>query len=394
VNPRLPSTAPTASTGSVVAPAFSAEQAEAVAAHARRARHDAQSADRRRGVAVIASVILAWTAAILLTGQGNRVADNGAAALTMVFGSFVAGSTPQGGGAVAFPVFTKLLGVSTEDARTFSLSIQALGMGTATACIALLGRAVDRPALRLTVPSAISGYLAGTLLFTAIAPPTAYLKIVFTLVIVAAGAATVISQRASVVEHLVSAPLDTALTRLGLVTAAVSGGIASSLFGSGADIAVYLALTVALGVRPAIGVATSVITMAAVSVVGLAMSLATGALSPALPEGSTDIFGMWLAAIPIVVIGAPLGSWFASRCSTQMLAGFIGALALTELVSTAVFLTELRTQLSLATFGVIGLLGAATFVRGLLALRDRLAEGRGPTLVSIRRLDIEQGVPA
>ena len=394
MSPSLQSHAPTASSGPVTAPAFSAERAEAVAAHARQARHDAQTSDRRRGVVVVALVILAWATAVSLTDQWGRVADNGASALTMVFGSFVAGSTPQGGGAVAFPVFTKLLGVSTEDARTFSLSIQALGMGTATACIALLGRAVDRTALRLTVPSAIIGYLAGTLLLTTIDPPTAYLKIVFTLVIVAAGAATVISQRASVVEHLVAAPLDTALARLGLVLAAVSGGIASSLFGSGADIAVYLALTVALGVRPAIGVATSVITMAAVSVVGLAMSLATGALSPAVPEGTTDIFGMWLAAIPVVVIGAPLGSWFASRCSAQMLAGFIGALALAELVTTAVFLTELRTQLSLATFGVVGLLGAATFVQGLLALRDRLAQGRGPTLVSIRRIDIEQGVPA
>lgn len=48
--------------------------------------------------------------------------------LTMAFGAFVAGSTPQGGAAVAFPVFTKVLHIPPAESRTFGLMIQSVGM--------------------------------------------------------------------------------------------------------------------------------------------------------------------------------------------------------------------------------------------------------------------------
>ncbi len=50
----------------------------------------------------------------------------------MVFGSFVAGSTAAGGGAVSFPVFTKLLHIPADEARTFGLLIQSVGMTMAS----------------------------------------------------------------------------------------------------------------------------------------------------------------------------------------------------------------------------------------------------------------------
>ncbi|TMP76793.1 sulfite exporter TauE/SafE family protein, partial [Pseudoalteromonas ruthenica] len=43
-----------------------------------------------------------------------------------------AGSTPLGGGAVAFPILTKVLAVPAEDAKVFSLFIQSIGMSFAT----------------------------------------------------------------------------------------------------------------------------------------------------------------------------------------------------------------------------------------------------------------------
>ena len=51
--------------------------------------------------------------------------------LTMTAGSFVAGATPTGGAAVAFPVFTKVLQIPTNEARTFGLMIQSIGMTSA-----------------------------------------------------------------------------------------------------------------------------------------------------------------------------------------------------------------------------------------------------------------------
>ena len=51
---------------------------------------------------------------------------------TMTFGSFIAGFSAEGGGAVAFPVFTKLLHVLPSDAKQFSLLIQSVGMTMAS----------------------------------------------------------------------------------------------------------------------------------------------------------------------------------------------------------------------------------------------------------------------
>jgi len=365
---------------------------DALVAEARARRAEVQRVGRRRSAALASAVVLVWVAAVTATGQWVRVGDNAASAVTMVFGSFVAGSTPQGGGAVAFPVFTKLLGVSAADAATFSLCIQAIGMTSAALVIAFTGRAVDRAALRLTIPSAIAGYGAGRLVFAVVTLPSAYTKIVFTLVVATAGSATVLSRRRPVVEQLRWASIDHPGMRAIVVAVAATGGVASSLFGSGADVAVYLLLTIVLGVRPSIGVATSVITMASVSVVGLATSLATGELDPVALAGETDVFGMWLAAVPVVVAGAPLGSWFAGRAAPSVLAGFIAALAALELASTGFFLDELRTDPAVAAFGLAGVGTTFLFVRGLLRLRDRMAVQRSPQAPSIRRLDLELGV--
>jgi predicted MFS family arabinose efflux permease len=77
---------------------------------------------------------------------------------------------------------------------------------------------------------------------------------------------------------------------------------------------------------------------------------------------------MWLAAAPVVGFGAPLGSWAASKVSDRALARVVVALALTEVVTTAIFLTELRTDPALALYAIIGL---AMFSAGLAAVFRR-----------------------
>ena len=358
---------------------------------AKRRRMELQRQARRRSLALPSAVITLWTVAVLATQSWERVGANLGAAATMVFGSFVAGSTPQGGGAVAFPVFTKVFGIAADDARTFSLAIQAVGMGSAAMIIALTGRAVDRRALRLTVPGAIGGFLAGWAVLSVAQPPSAPLKITFTLLVAAAGAATVLTRRRPIVEHLQSAPLELPNVRAWTVLVAGIGGVTSAVFGSGADVAVYLLLTIALGVRPSIGVATSVVTMAAVSLVGLGTAVATGEFGAAV-AGDVDLFGMWLAAVPVVVIGAPLGSWFAGRVQPATLATCIGVLAAAELASTVIFLEELRTDRTLLAFGSLGLAATSLGVVRLLRLRDRLASIRSDGARTLRRLDLELAV--
>ena len=129
--------------------------------------------------------------------------------------------------------------------------------------------------------------------------------------------------------------------------------------------------------------------MAAVSVVGLARSLLVGdlVLDPAA-VGGADIAGMWLAAVPVVVIGAPVGSWVAARISGRRLAAGIAVLALVEVVSTVLFLDELRTDPSLVVFSLVAALATVWAVHRLLAVRSGLAAIR-PAVPSVRRLDLE-----
>ena len=77
-----------------------------------------------------------------------------------------------------------------------------------------------------------------------------------------------------------------------------------------------------------------------------------------IAASKADLYGIWLAAGPIVVWGAPLGSWFASLLPEKALIRFVALLAIAELVSTLVFLDKLRTDIGLALFGLVGLCGA------------------------------------
>ena len=63
--------------------------------------------------------------------------------LTMLFGSMVAGGTSMGGGAVAFPVLTKLLEVPPHEAKIFALAIKSVGMTAATLTIIAMKTKID-----------------------------------------------------------------------------------------------------------------------------------------------------------------------------------------------------------------------------------------------------------
>ena len=87
--------------------------------------------------------------------------------LTMVIGSFIAGATSEGGGAVAFPVFTLILGFTPMLARDFSLFIQTAGMGMASLMIYRQQSPVASPVL---VPVTLGGIVGVYLGMYHIAP--------------------------------------------------------------------------------------------------------------------------------------------------------------------------------------------------------------------------------
>ena len=359
----------------------------------RRHREAATRRRRRAAIGVSLAITLAWLVYVTLSGQWGRVGDRWASAVTMVFGSFVAGSTPQGGGAVAFPVFTKALEVPAEVARTFSLSIQTVGMGAATLAIVINRRRVEWQAVALGLPVAAVAFLAATLLlgesgepFRPSVIPGSYVKVSFTLVVAAMALVTFLGARIRVRLVNMELPPMNARTYSALVAVAAGGGVAAALTGSGADVFLYIYLAILLAVDPKVGVPTSVIVMAGISVLGtIVLGVFDGQLDVALSAGgrfvtavggdpvgpldagTADLFGLWLAAVPVVAWGAPLGSWAADRLRTRHLVALVAALAAAEIVTTIVFLDELHSNPALIAYAV----GGAIVVGGGLLLLAR-----------------------
>ena len=341
------------------------------------------SAIRRFAVWGIPAVFtLGWLLFVFGAGHFERVIDNWRAALTMVFGSFVAGSTPQGGGAVAFPVFTKVLAIPAEVARSFSLVIQATGMVAASISIVLAGRKIDWKAVGLGVAGGSVGFLFGLFVLgdssTAFWSPRiapAYVKVAFTIAIFGVAVIVKVCMGRTAKYEKVE---DWGKRSVVVMSAfAVVGGIFSSLAGSGADVLLFVFIVLVAQVSPRVAIPTSIIAMALISVLGLAiLGIGHGQLDIALnnagdqvvavagnafgPESAIrfDLFGIWLAAAPIVVWGAPLGAWLAAKLPEKTVIRFVAFMALLEVATTAIFLDDLRDDAVLVAFFILGLIAA------------------------------------
>ncbi|MGZ0178525.1 MAG: sulfite exporter TauE/SafE family protein [Acidimicrobiales bacterium] len=374
-------------------------------------RNTTQKRRARLGLGVSLGVTLTWIVYVTVAGHWDRVIDNWASGITMIFGSFVAGSTPQGGGAVAFPVFTKVLEIPSEVARTFSLSIQTIGMGAASLGILINRRSVDVRAIVIAAPASIAGFLLGYLLlvdqekpFGPSLLPGPYVKVTFTIIVATMAFVTYLGYRVQLIERRESIPRENLRVVAVITVCGFAGGITSVLVGSGADVFVYMAVVSLIGLGPRVGVATSVVVMTLVSIVGLILlGIADRQLGVELSADSTqvlaldgrgirttadglrfatagvapeaarfDLFGLWLAAVPVVAWGAPLGSAVSSRLTDRQLVKFVVALAIVEFVSTLIFLDEIRTNPALALFGVLTLVASFTALWLLTKHRHRL----------------------
>ena len=360
-----------------------------------KAEKDEMSTMRRWAVwGLPALFTIGWFAFVLTFGHVGRVLDNWRSSGTMVFGSFVAGSTPQGGGAVAFPVFTKIIGISAPVARSFSIVIQATGMVMASLSILLSGRKVDWNALGLGVGGGLLGFFFGIVVLGDPGTPfwsprvdPAFVKVAFTIAIFAVAVIVrLVAKRTTKYEAVPDWGFRSVLV---MATFAFIGGVFSSLTGSGSDVFLFVFIVLVAGVTPRVAIPTSIIAMAMISVFGLFVfgflhgqldiglsdngaEVVSVAGAPFGPESAVqfDLFGIWLAAAPIVVWGAPLGAWVAAKVSEKIVIAFVASMALLEVATTAIFLDDLRTNQVLLAFFIVGLAFAYFAVQRL----DRVAE--------------------
>lgn len=235
--------------------------------------------------------------------------------LIMVLGAFIAGLTPEGGGAVAFPVLSVFFSVDRVLARDFSLMIQSIGMTSASIFI-LSNRHNDLRAykpLLWFIPVSFVGFVIGMLTLQKI--PVFIIQALFLSLITSFAIAYLYSKHRGDRRHLRhTTPLD----RYSLVGILLLGGMCASLFGTGADIIIYTLLVTRFAMNEKVATHISIILMAAISVLGFAYRhFVDGGLAP-------DQFRTWLCAYPVVLFMAPFGTHILQGMNVEwMLRGIV-----------------------------------------------------------------------
>src|SRR5580704_12287553 len=78
--------------------------------------------------AYVVTCLAAWAIIAFELHYLTEILEHWRMSVVMILGSLVAGSTPMGGGTVAFPILVLVFHSAPANARTFGLIIQALGM--------------------------------------------------------------------------------------------------------------------------------------------------------------------------------------------------------------------------------------------------------------------------
>jgi uncharacterized membrane protein YfcA len=275
-------------------------------------------------VVIVALVVWAfWLTGMVTGSRWALFEDNWFMSVTMVVGSFIAGATSEGGGAVAFPVMTLLFEIPPPVARDFSLMIQAVGMTAAATTIFWMAVPVERNAL---VWSTLGGALGIALGLTYVAPhmQPAFAKMTFLAVWLAFTFALYWINRYHDREVLEEIEGWGARHAVLLFGTGVVGGVISGLTGSGLDILTFSLLVLRFRISEKIATPTSVILMGLNAVVGFAWK---GQLAPLLETAQAGLaeeaWRYWWVCVPIVVVGAPAGAQFIKSRSRLFVASIL-----------------------------------------------------------------------
>lgn len=233
--------------------------------------------------------------------------------VAMIAGSIIAGSTPLGGGVVAFPVTVLYLGFTPAQGRDYSILIQSIGMNAAAYLLLIQKR--NTLQADFIVIFIIFGAL-GVLIGLQLEPPPYHTNLVYTTLILEFAIIYLYSKNCAPQPAKQALPLPpTSSTCLAVAfgfmsLAAVVGGVLTASVGSGSDMALYVyglqgwnRLVPDRAVPDYALTASSVVVMAVLSTVTAAARV-VGAMGPV----SHSVLLCWGATAWLVVAGAPLGT--------------------------------------------------------------------------------------
>ena len=291
---------------------------------------------------------------------------NWIASLTMVFGSFIAGATSEGGGAIAFPVFTLVLDIPPAVARNFSFAIQSVGMTSASLLIIGMKIPIERKTILYSSIGGLIGLLVGTF-FLVDKIPGKSLKLFFVSLWVGFGVALYIANRKRDRQVFTIIP-EHKRAYSKLILFGFIGGIITSFFGNGIDIFTFCLLTLFYGICEKVATPTSVILMTINTILGFFLHLFI------IKDFQQEAFNYWLCCIPIVIFFAPLGAYVINFLSRKVIAVILYTVIIVQYIG-ALFILKPSFLFVIVSLSVI-LLGCLCFLK-LSKLNEEKSTIRG-----------------
>ena len=272
-----------------------------------------------------------WVYYITSNDLWNILQENILVMITMIFGSLVAGISAEGGGAVAFPVFTKVLEISPIDARNFGLLIQSIGMGVSS-FVLIINK--ERLLWRVIIVVSIGGIIGQILGAYFLNLPGYITKNLFSIISLMLGVSIFLFRW--ILKMKVYEDLPKWNNKyIGLfILVGILGGTFASQTSSGIDMLTFIFLVLLFGINEKVATLSSIVIMAFNAMIGALIHVFL------IQDVSQFTYQAWLSAIPVVIFGAPLGTYLAVRINREMLINLLLFLIFIECLST-LFLVHL-----------------------------------------------------
>jgi uncharacterized protein len=271
----------------------------------------------------LALVLSCWAYYMYSNQLFHLLAQQKSVIATMIFGAFVAGSSPEGSAAIAYPVFTLLLDIDPSTTRNFAFAIQSLGMTAASILILNLKIKVDWSYIRYVVTTGVVGLIIGTLYVVPyISPPLA--KLFFVSLWFSFGIVLWQVNRQKDRTTFDQIQNFSTADKYKLMAFGLVGGIISSIFGTGINIFTYCFMVIYYKVSEKVATPSSVIIMTIETLIGFGFHYFW------IKDFNMDSHHMWVSCIPFVIVMAPLGAYIISKIHRLTVARMLYAILLVQ----------------------------------------------------------------
>jgi uncharacterized membrane protein YfcA len=247
-------------------------------------------------------------------------------ALAMAVGSYAAGSTPMGGGTVGFPVLVLLFDMPASLGRDFSFAVQSIGMVSAAIFIVARRQPLAWAMLKGATVGGVLGLPVGIMFFAPLIPEL-WIKVTFAVLWGSFGVLHLYRIN-EISGNIGMTEFDERWDhRVGFILGLMASVFAVSVTGVGIDMMLYAALVLLCRADLKIAIPTSVVIMALASLYGVAIKSLTHSWQPGVYEN-------WLAAAPVVALGAPLGVFIVDRLGRKPILLIVAALCVGQFIWT------------------------------------------------------------